>query len=261
MNKGSALQDQNSVSEYLRGQGYGLENEIIGRANPKKEFSSFKSEKENLLSHHSTELKPDSYENELEQKEEGEVKFKTLKVFVNAMGVQMFLFILLGGVLMQLSRGAYDMWLKDYVQNLQQEKQPSFFLFSFNFTLFCLSLFALICCSYRAWIFAYGNLQSSKRIFEKLLPTVLYSRMSFFDQNPVGRILQRFTADTTSLDDGFPFQWNILLNNVVMFLRTLAIFSIEIPIILLGKTHPINNLFTFSFSSNPHRDLHSTEKI
>jgi ABC-type multidrug transport system ATPase subunit len=37
---------------------------------------------------------------ELEKREEGEIKFKTVKLFVNGMGLHMFLAILLGGFLM-----------------------------------------------------------------------------------------------------------------------------------------------------------------
>jgi ABC-type multidrug transport system fused ATPase/permease subunit len=173
---------------------------------------------------------------EIEKKDEGEIKISTLQLFINAMGTQIFLAIILGGILMQLSRGVFDVWLKDFTNSEIKNTTPSFFIISFNFTIFLLAGFSVVCCAYRAWIFAFGNLKASNSIFQRLVPNVLFAKMSFFDKNAVGSIIQRFSGDTTSLDDGFPFQWNIMLNNVIIFFRSVWVFTSEIPIsiILLG---------------------------
>ncbi len=47
----------------------------------------------------------------------------------------------------------------------------------------------------RAFLFAYGGMRAAAAIHGKLLRAVLRARMSFFDNTPLGRILNRSTVD------------------------------------------------------------------
>jgi ABC-type multidrug transport system fused ATPase/permease subunit len=49
------------------------------------------------------------------------------------------------------------------------------------------------------WIFT-GSLRASKRLFDKLSWTVLRTPLRWIDTVPLGRILNRFTADFTVVD-------------------------------------------------------------
>lgn len=44
-----------------------------------------------------------------------------------------------------------------------------------------------------------------------LLSSFEQTEFSFFDITPVGRILNRFSSDTNTIDDSLPFIFNILL--------------------------------------------------
>jgi len=48
----------------------------------------------------------------------------------------------------------------------------------------------------------------------KLLGSILSTSVLFFDQNPVGRILNRFSGDIFAIDGSLPFVLNIFLANV-----------------------------------------------
>jgi ABC-type multidrug transport system fused ATPase/permease subunit len=53
--------------------------------------------------------------------------------------------------------------------------------------------------------------KASKLIHEKLLFRIMRSPMAFFDTNPMGRILNRFSSDIDVVDGQIPFQVNIFL--------------------------------------------------
>ena len=49
--------------------------------------------------------------------------------------------------------------------------------------------------------------------------------MRFFDANPVGRLLNRFSRDTYSTDESLPFQLNIFLAQCGGLLGTLLVIA------------------------------------
>ena len=48
--------------------------------------------------------------------------------------------------------------------------------------------------------------KASQLIHEKLLFRIMRSPMSFFDTNPIGRIINRFSSDIDVVDGQIPFQ-------------------------------------------------------
>ncbi|KAK7074110.1 Multidrug resistance-associated protein 7, partial [Halocaridina rubra] len=66
----------------------------------------------------------------------------------------------------------------------------------------------------RAFLFAYGGLCAARTLHCRLLDAVLYAKITFFDNNPLGRILNRFSTDMYTVDDSLPFQMNILLAQI-----------------------------------------------
>lgn len=49
---------------------------------------------------------------------------------------------------------------------------------------------------------------------------ILQSRFGFFDITPLGRILNRFSSDTYTIDDSLPFILNILLAQLAGLIGT-----------------------------------------
>ena len=75
----------------------------------------------------------------------------------------------------------------------------------------------------RATSFAYGNLVQAAKIFKAQIIRVIYGQASFFDIEESGQILTRLSSDQNVIDTGFPFEVNMLCNNVVNFFGTFVV--------------------------------------
>ncbi|XP_045610459.1 ATP-binding cassette sub-family C member 10 [Procambarus clarkii] len=91
------------------------------------------------------------------------------------------------------------------------------------------SIFTLM----RAFLFAYGGICAAKALHRQLLDVVLYAKMTFFDNNPMGRILNRFSSDLYTVDDSLPFQMNIFLAQVFGLLGSVVVTVYGMPWITL----------------------------
>ncbi|KAM3964152.1 LOW QUALITY PROTEIN: ATP-binding cassette sub-family C member 10 [Aphomia sociella] len=76
---------------------------------------------------------------------------------------------------------------------------------------FALAGLNLIFTIMRAFLFAYGGVEAATRIHKILLKVIVKAKVKFFDITPLGRILNRFSSDTYTIDDTLPFILNILL--------------------------------------------------
>lgn len=161
--------------------------------------------------------------------EKGEIKREALLEYIKAGGYFWFFLMIFGGFLMEGSRVIFDLWLKDYIEKARENQPAVFFYYSFEMTLVIMGAFVVLCTALRSYWFAEGNLICAKNLFKKLLRTVMYSELRFFDTTAVGDILSRFTGDAHALDIQFAFEGNILLHNVVQCLGKLIIFIIQLP--------------------------------
>lgn len=91
------------------------------------------------------------------------------------------------------------------------------------------SIFTLL----RAFTFAYGGIEAARKLHKLLFNKMLKCRISFFDITPSGRILNRFSTDTWSVDDSLPFILNILLAHTFSLLGTLILSCYGLPEFIL----------------------------
>ncbi|KAH3666042.1 hypothetical protein OGAPHI_004231 [Ogataea philodendri] len=56
--------------------------------------------------------------------------------------------------------------------------------------------------AFRYFLCLLGGLRMSKSTFSKLLDNILHAKLRFFDQTPIGRIMNRFSKDIEAIDQG-----------------------------------------------------------
>ena len=79
-------------------------------------------------------------------------------------------------------------------------------------------------------LLAVGVLRASRIIYLRLLTNVMHSPMMFFDTTPVGRILNRFSKDTYTIDETIPFACSTFLRMIMLVVSTFIVITWSTPI-------------------------------
>ncbi|KAL0489074.1 ATP-binding cassette, subfamily C member [Acrasis kona] len=110
--------------------------------------------------------------------------------------------------------------------------------------------------------FGLGNLQSTNQLHSKMLDRILHARMSFFDSNPVGRILNRFTQDLFTIDYHLMQNTFFLFVEILSIVGCLLVISYVSPWFLLFVA-PITIIFYFiqTFYRNTSREMRRLESV
>uniref|UniRef100_A0ACD6AEE6 Uncharacterized protein n=1 Tax=Avena sativa TaxID=4498 RepID=A0ACD6AEE6_AVESA len=156
---------------------------------------------------------------EAEARKEGMVELIVYKKYATFAGWSMVFLIFLSAFLMQASRNGNDLWLTYWVDTSTGTKNTRFYLT-------ILAVFGIINSFFtlgRAFSFAYGGLCAAIQIHADLLSNLIGAPVSFFDQNPSGRILNRLSSDLYAIDDSLPFILNIFVANFFSLLGTLVV--------------------------------------
>lgn len=144
-----------------------------------------------------------------EQKEQGYLSAEVFKTYWRACGGWIGFMVLLSVVLMQVSKNLSDVWLSYWVsQNATvAATNTDLYLGVYAGLATVNSIVTLV----RSFLFAYAGIRAAKCIHNRMLNNVMYARFQFFDITPLGRILNRFSSDTYTIDDSLPFILNILI--------------------------------------------------
>ncbi|CAH2245853.1 jg8527 [Pararge aegeria aegeria] len=86
----------------------------------------------------------------------------------------------------------------------------------------------------RAFLFAYGGVKAAAKIHKILLKVIVKANVKFFDVTPTGRIVNRFSSDTYTVDDSLPFILNILLAQIFSLIGAVAVTVYGLPWLLVG---------------------------
>ncbi|KAM9942610.1 hypothetical protein ACTFIT_005997 [Dictyostelium discoideum] len=156
-----------------------------------------------------------------EDRNEGEVSFKTYKEYFYYGSSNLFLFItllvfLIGLIVNRLS----DFWLTIWTEQSFKEKSQTFYIICFV-SIFIVSLILIFI---RYSLVAKIGFKSSKKLHDLLINSISKSPIQFFDSNPSGRILNRFSNDISDIDTSMIDMFSDTLEYI--FAIVVGIFSI-----------------------------------
>mmetsp|Transcript_4161 Transcript_4161/g.8356 ORF Transcript_4161/g.8356 Transcript_4161/m.8356 type:complete len:1301 (+) Transcript_4161:82-3984(+) len=78
-----------------------------------------------------------------------------------------------------------------------------------------------------------GGCRASSAIFQEMLVGVTRARMSFFESNPVGRLISRFTYDTENLDIKLTQQMSVVMIASSWFVASTTVMIVIMPLMLI----------------------------
>ena len=97
----------------------------------------------------------------------------------------------------------------------------------------CFSLLLAAIVSTTCIVVAIGAQRASRHIHSQLLMNVLRAPMSFFDTTPVGRVVNRFSKDISTLDNDIPDCIQAVVVILCNLISTITVIANSTPAILL----------------------------
>ncbi|KAL5033223.1 hypothetical protein BDV3_000232 [Batrachochytrium dendrobatidis] len=155
-----------------------------------------------------------------------EVYFKYFKSGSNMFTmVLMIIAMVLGQVTIQLA----DWWLSNWSSHSETEQREQVFPIIFAF----LAVFSLFIALGRAVWFFLICLKAGKVSFTDMLHAVFRSPMQFFQSNPHGRLMNRFSKDIALMDEMLPWTFFDFLQCFFSIIGALVLSIIIIPYTLI----------------------------
>eukprot|EP00053_Salpingoeca_punica_P008395 m.75471 g.75471 ORF g.75471 m.75471 type:complete len:1454 (-) comp14582_c0_seq1:396-4757(-) len=176
-----------------------------------------------------------------EVKQEGEVTWHTMLSYMMASGSLFAVLLLLClCILGQGGQIAVDVWLSHWVDlgKERRDEDKNVIVYAVLVGIFIFFAFA------RTFQYTRNSLLISRNLHARQLRAVLASPVRFFDTNPTGRILNRFAADLSQIDEALP--WTLLdcLQLAFMIIGILLLVSFVNPWLFLLSA-PLTVIFVF----------------
>ncbi|CAK4498421.1 unnamed protein product [Aphanomyces euteiches] len=160
-----------------------------------------------------------------EERSEGSVSGDVYKTYFEAGGGWcMALVLLLSLLLWQGLMISSDLWLNVWTNSVNKVSSKEFINQStYYLSIYALlSLFAVAATILRSLTMYSGSLRASSSLFDQMSSALLRAPMRFFNQNPVGRILNRYTNDTSTMDVDIPFWGGFIISSTFLTVCTMA---------------------------------------
>ncbi|DAZ92485.1 TPA: hypothetical protein N0F65_012715 [Lagenidium giganteum] len=159
-----------------------------------------------------------------EEREEGRVSKEVFMRYFNALGgIKVCVLLVVVQTLWQVCQIGSDFWLSHWTgakgvapADIQAEA-------SYNMTIYALlGAGAALMVGARSTTVAFVGLRASRHLFDSMTRSLLGAPLRFFDANPIGRIVNRYSEDMSSVDFMLPFAYGGFLATLFFTVCQLA---------------------------------------
>ncbi|CAF4219343.1 unnamed protein product, partial [Adineta steineri] len=151
------------------------------------------------------------------------------KLFTIAYGWIGLIFLIF---LMLIGEGIYDTtnkWLSIWSSQAPHEQRQHRYAYVYLGLVIGTWIISLI----RADYFFYLILRGASALHNRMFKGVLYTSLIFYESNPVGRVLNRFSKDQQAIDELLPLTFYDTIQSLIMVLGSIVIIGMANPWVLL----------------------------
>ncbi|KAI9348567.1 P-loop containing nucleoside triphosphate hydrolase protein [Obelidium mucronatum] len=157
-----------------------------------------------------------------EVRQSGKISSSVFMSYFKSSGSNAFLLVTVASLLFaQASRLANDIWLVEWTQFAYPglSKEGYMLTYAGLTVLQALSLLAY------SLLFAVGGIQASKSLHDAVFSRILKYPIAFFDQTPIGRIINRLSRDIDQVDNSIYDAMRLLFYAILQVISTFALVS------------------------------------
>ncbi|XP_043748473.1 ATP-binding cassette sub-family C member 4-like [Cervus elaphus] len=189
-----------------------------------------------------------------ERRLEGKVGFKTYKNYFRA-GAHwsVIIFLILVSIAAQVAYILQDWWILNWANeqdtlnimalekgNITEKLDLNWYLGIFSGLTVTSLLFGVT----RSLLALYILVNSSQTLHNKMLKSILRAPVLFFDRNPAGRILNRFSKDIGQMDESLPSSFQKFIQTSLQVIGMVGVVVVVIPWIAIPVI-PLGIIFFF----------------
>lgn len=184
-----------------------------------------------------------------EDRSTGSISKLALKKYFKSfggIGVSAFVFLLFS--LTQIAKQFAQIWIGKWTTHFPEYSEVNIDEFvskntHYSLVLFSLSVGTLALTLVRSAMLAIFAVIASRRLHNRLLERSLHAKMYFFDTNPLGRILNRFSKDIDNIDMPLPIAIQDVLQAAALTIGSLVTVCIAIPWLLIAMVPVLVSFF------------------
>ncbi|KAM3828790.1 ATP-binding cassette sub-family C member 12-like [Vipera latastei] len=213
-----------------------------------------------------------------EEKAEGPIRWETYHMYIKASGGFLLWFVIILLFVLMIASSVFSNWWLSFWLNqgsgnttcsyprnttcnegsITNNPQLHFYQLVFGMSVVALTVLSFI----KGYGFTKLTLQGASDLHNTMFYKVLASPMNFFDTNPTGRIMNRFSKDVDEVDTRLPFYLENFLLQCFGVLAIFTIVAIIFPYLLISMVVlMIIFILLFHIFQNTIQDLKRIENI
>ena len=163
-----------------------------------------------------------------EHRTEGDVSWGVYQGYCQRFGLMSMVFVCIFLFLGQAAYVASDWWLALWSRGSGMPQSDLRWVWSYGIIIGVLLILAYP----RSALFFWASSNAASDIHHRMSRSVFRAPLSFFHQNPTGRILNRFSRDLSIIDDTLPMTVFDTLQCALLCLGAFVLVSIAVPVII-----------------------------
>jgi ABC-type multidrug transport system fused ATPase/permease subunit len=179
-----------------------------------------------------------------EHKERGHVKFSTLETYLHAIGMRTLVVMCASLIGIMVFQNFCTLWITYWTSDSEDKTKINPFLQRFSSSLpttpqQMLSVYAWLALLYSISCFAghgleiIGGINASKSIFHRALSGTISRPFQWWDANPTGRVLNRFSADVEVMDNAVTNILGVIFGAVLYFIGHTVVLTFSNPVTVM----------------------------